>query len=213
MAPVLVLCIRKRSNPVLSTKCLTWLTKFAETPGNLDIIHEKGVGGRVVDLLSSTPFSNDQQVVEMIESGLGLMCQIAKGKKATIANMDGVIKTMDTFKGRKSVVSVSQHITLSVYLVNKYSEQYISFHQKGSQVLASMLGPDDLKSCLSALSSAAAGSKERQEALIKFSSMSYIEAYAEAVVASGGIPSLCDAIKGSMAIAVSFCSMIVTDFG
>lgn len=60
-----------------------------------------------------------------------------------------------------------------------------------------MIGPDELKKCLDGLSSAPSGSKERQDALILLSSMSYIGPYADAIVAAGGIPLLCDAIKSN----------------
>lgn len=86
---------------------LSWLAKFCEQPDNLNLACEKGIGDRVVDLLSSTPFSNEPQIIDMVESGLLVIQRIAKANKAATTHMDGVIKTMDTFKTRKGVVEVS----------------------------------------------------------------------------------------------------------
>lgn len=87
-------------------KCINWLSKFAEKPEVLNAICEKGIADRIVDVLSSTNFSSDEQTVLMIETGFSMIQRIAGAGKAGTQHMDGVIKTMDTFKTRKSIIDV-----------------------------------------------------------------------------------------------------------
>lgn len=100
-------CIKKKVRPSTAAKCFNWLYKFAETPENLDILCEKGIADRVVDVLSSLPWSNDELTVGMVETGLMVVHKVARANKATTVHMDGVIKVMDTYKARKGVVDVS----------------------------------------------------------------------------------------------------------
>eukprot|EP00923_Selenidium_pygospionis_P019890 GHVN01034600.1.p1 GENE.GHVN01034600.1~~GHVN01034600.1.p1 ORF type:complete len:2578 (+),score=454.78 GHVN01034600.1:733-7734(+) len=64
--------------------------------------------------------------------------------------------------------------------------------------MAAMIGPDQLKQCLAALSQPV-GSEARDNALTMLSSLSYIPSYADAIVEAGGIPLLVGAVKSSTA--------------
>lgn len=104
----MVQCIKKKIRPSTAVKCFAWLLKFSEKPENLTLICEKGIGDRLIDVLSSVPFSTDEQVLSMVETGMMLFQGVARARKATTQHMDGIIKTMDTFKTRKGIVDVSK---------------------------------------------------------------------------------------------------------
>lgn len=106
MALLFVQLLRQRGSPATITRCLKWLTKFVEKPGNLELIREKRVGERVVDLLTFAS-SNDKQLIEMIEAARLLVYRIARG------NMSNLMKNL------KLITETDDPKTLSLMKVYK----------------------------------------------------------------------------------------------
>lgn len=115
--------------------------------------------------------ANDKYAAELIEQALKAVEVAARSGKASPENLTATMTLIDMYKTRKTI------------------------GDRGSAVMAAMMGPEQLKKCLDTLSSSRDGSDEKKTALTMLSSMSYIGSYAEAVVKVGSLPLLCDALQ------------------
>lgn len=111
-----------------------------------------------------------KEPVPVVEHAFKTIRKAAISGKVSLENLASIMKLMDHFKDRKSVMDA------------------------GSAVLGKMISPAELKKCLEMLSSASDDSAQKNTALVALSSMSYISSYAEEVVKSGALHLICEVV-------------------
>lgn len=171
-AGALIQAIGEKKLAASNNKIFKAIAHLCDNSEVIQLLAESDAVTKILNVLTRiTPSVAD--AAQAAESGLLVIQKVVHAAKPPSSITDGVIKTLDLFKGKKSVVD------------------------RGSAILAAMVSPEELRRCLDALATASHGSRERQDALTTLISMSYIASYADAIVQAGGIQLLCSATQAS----------------
>lgn len=172
LATGMLAAFRRKMKPDSVAKLLMAMVACCDDPECVEALVQKHAGDQILQIISELPTSDAS--VPAVETGFHLIQILARASVLTAGQMNSVIKIMDSYKNKKTI------------------------SDKGSAILVSRLGPNELNKCLKLIAEAPKDSADYQEALVMLASLSYISAYAEAVAKSGGIPTLCNAILTSL---------------
>eukprot|EP00923_Selenidium_pygospionis_P001038 GHVN01001571.1.p1 GENE.GHVN01001571.1~~GHVN01001571.1.p1 ORF type:complete len:2595 (+),score=325.02 GHVN01001571.1:17885-25669(+) len=176
MAGGMLECLSKGKLPTkTSARVMAALVVVAETEdgSGIEVLGAAQTTTKILSYISANG-TMDQAGVMMAESGMKCVAALADGGVSQQGDLDICISVMEMYKGKRNVTN------------------------EVSAAMAAMIGPDQLKQCLVALSQPV-GSEARDSALTMLSSLSYIPSYADEIVQAGGVPLLVAAVKSSSA--------------
>lgn len=170
--------LKALKNPQLSSessvKVAAAISSLAHRGQDAYALAQEGTALLLVNFAASCAAVGDPQSTDAAYHALIAAGCIAKAGGGDTACVTQTKDLVERFKGTKKIVDA------------------------GSEALAGMLTLDQLSTALDALNTAAVGSPERTSALEILSAMSYVQAFAEAIVESGCVALLVQAVNSTL---------------
>ncbi|EZG69284.1 putative arginine N-methyltransferase, partial [Gregarina niphandrodes] len=166
IVPGLLQSLKSKMKSPMCLRTLKAIEQSCQEPGVPAMIGSQGGVEKVLAVVAGRKDSP-----ECVVSALKIVGATAKAHKTTPADLEKIINLVDANKNHAGI------------------------QKAGSECIAAIVNPDDLKQCLSTLKNSAPESPERENALTLLSSMSYISSCATEIAKGGSIPLVVDALK------------------